>query len=220
MSPWDVRADMAYENGAFRLQSAMSWAVQLAAETARRRGDAVAFQALHAASRSLPLAEEVPARPAVLERFAPDSHYHAWLAHPRDDEYWARRSPGAGGGVDFSFFIVMAMVFGIFYLLVFRPQQKKMKEHQAMIDAVKRGDTVVTSGGIIGKVIRVGADGELRVEIADNVQVRLLKGSISDVRGKGEPVKEKAKAEEKAYQDALKRIPDPKEKYDPWKTAR
>jgi preprotein translocase subunit YajC len=105
------------------------------------------------------------------------------------------QTPGAGGGVDFSFFMVMAAVFGIFYLLVFRPQQKKMKEHQAMIDAVKRGDTVVTSGGIIGKVIRVGADGELRVEIADNVQVRLLKGSISDIRGKGEPVKEKAKAE-------------------------
>jgi preprotein translocase subunit YajC len=56
---------------------------------------------------------------------------------------------------------------------------------------------VVTSGGIIGKVIRVAADGELRVEIADNVQIRLMKGSVSDVRGKGEPVKDKAKAEEK-----------------------
>jgi preprotein translocase subunit YajC len=89
----------------------------------------------------------------------------------------------------------MALVFGIFYLLVFRPQQKKAKEHQAVIDAVKRGDTVVTSGGLIGKVIRVGADGELRVEIADNVQVRIIKGGITDVRSKGEPVKEKAKAE-------------------------
>jgi len=108
------------------------------------------------------------------------------------------QTSGTGGGDPFTTFLIpMALVFGIFYLLVFRPQQKKVKEHQAMIDAVKRGDTVVTSGGIIGKVVRVGADGELRVEIANNVEVRVTKGSISDVRGKGEPVKEKAKAEEK-----------------------
>jgi preprotein translocase subunit YajC len=108
------------------------------------------------------------------------------------------QTSGAGGGTDiFGLFFPLILVFGIFYLLVFRPQQKKMKEHQALIDAVKRGDTVVTSGGIIGKVIRVGADGELRVEIADNVQIRVLKGSITDVRGKGEPVKDKGKAEEK-----------------------
>jgi preprotein translocase subunit YajC len=105
------------------------------------------------------------------------------------------QTSGAGGSDLLGLFFPLILVFGIFYLLVFRPQQKKMKEHQGMIDAVKRGDTVVTSGGIIGKVIRVGADGELRVEIADNVQVRLLKGSITDVRGKGEPVKEKVKAE-------------------------
>jgi preprotein translocase subunit YajC len=64
-----------------------------------------------------------------------------------------------------------------------------------MIEAVKRGDTVVTSGGIIGKVVRVGNDGELRVEIADGVQVRVLKGTISDVRTKGEPIKDKSKVE-------------------------
>ena len=91
-------------------------------------------------------------------------------------------------------FFPLILVFGIFYLLVFRPQQKRMKEHQAMIEGVKRGDTVVTTGGIIGKVVRV-AEGELRVEVADGVQVRLVKGSISEVRGKGEPVKEKSKAE-------------------------
>ncbi len=77
-----------------------------------------------------------------------------------------------------------------------------MKDHQAMISAVKRGDTVVTSGGIIGKVIRVANDGELKVEIADNVQVRLMKGSISEVRAKGEPIKEKAKAETQPSGDA------------------
>ena len=101
---------------------------------------------------------------------------------------------GAGGGDILGLFFPLILVFGIFYLLVFRPQQKRMKEHQAMIDGVKRGDTVVTTGGIIGKVVRV-AEGELRVEVADGVQVRLVKGSISEVRGKGEPVKEKSKAE-------------------------
>ena len=104
------------------------------------------------------------------------------------------QTTGAGGGDILGLFFPLILVFGIFYLLVFRPQQKRMKEHQAMIDAVKRGDTVVTTGGIIGKVMRV-AEGELRVEIADGVQIRLVKGSISEVRGKGEPVKEKSKAE-------------------------
>ena len=104
------------------------------------------------------------------------------------------QTTGAGGGDILGLFFPLILVFGIFYLLVFRPQQKRMKEHQAMIDAVKRGDTVVTSGGIIGKVIRVG-ESELRVEVADGVQIRLVKGSISEVRGKGEPVKEKTKPE-------------------------
>ncbi len=95
----------------------------------------------------------------------------------------------------------MVAVFGIFYLLVFRPQQKRMKDHQAMINAVKRGDSVVTSGGIIGKVVRVGADGELKVEIADGVQVRIVKGTISEVRSRGEPLKEKVKADASASGD-------------------
>src|SRR5258706_2424205 len=100
------------------------------------------------------------------------------------------QTSGAGGGDILGLFFPLILVFGIFYLLVFRPQQKRMKDHQAMINAVKRGDTVVTSGGIIGKVVRVAADGELRVEIADGIQVRVVKGTISVVRGKGEPVKE------------------------------
>jgi preprotein translocase subunit YajC len=105
------------------------------------------------------------------------------------------QTAGAGGGDIMSFLFPMIFVFGIFYLLVFRPQQQKVKEHKAMIDAVKRGDTVVTAGGIIGKVARVGTDGEVRVEIAEGVQVRVLKGTLTEVRGRGEPVKDKAKAE-------------------------
>ncbi len=104
------------------------------------------------------------------------------------------QTTGAGGGDILGLFFPLILVFGIFYLLVFRPQQKRVKEHQAMIDAVKRGDTIVTTGGMIGKVIRV-AEGELRVEVADGVQIRLVKGSISEVRGKGEPVKDKTRAE-------------------------
>ncbi len=104
------------------------------------------------------------------------------------------QTASTSGGDIVSFLFPMVFVFAIFYLLVFRPQQQKVKSHQALIDAVKRGDTVVTAGGIIGKVVRVGTDNEVRVEIAEGVQVRVLKSTITDVRGRGEPVKEKAEA--------------------------
>jgi len=116
------------------------------------------------------------------------------------------QTAGAGTGDIFGMLFPLILVFVIFYLLVFRPQQKRMKEHQALLDSVKRGDTVVTAGGIIGKVVRIGNEGELKVEIADGVQVRVLKATITDVRGKGEPVKgesakDKAKDEEHADSD-------------------
>jgi putative CocE/NonD family hydrolase len=95
MAPHDVHADMAYENGAFRLESAMGWAIQLAAETARRRGDVRGHQALYAASRHLPLLDSLPARPGVLREFAAYAHYDAWLAHPAPDAYWDRISPAS-----------------------------------------------------------------------------------------------------------------------------
>lgn len=75
----------------------------------------------------------------------------------------------------------------IFYFLLIRPQQQRQKQHRAMIDAVRRGDTIITSGGLIGKVTKV-AEQELTVELADSVRVRIVKGMIADVRGKGEPV--------------------------------
>jgi preprotein translocase subunit YajC len=80
----------------------------------------------------------------------------------------------------------LVLLFGIFYFLLIRPQQQRVKRHQDMVNAVKRGDTVVTSGGIVGKVAKVKDDGELLVEIADNVQVRVVKGTLSDVRAKGD----------------------------------
>lgn len=80
----------------------------------------------------------------------------------------------------------LLIVLVIFYFLLIRPQQRRMKAHQEMIAGVKRGDVVVTSGGLIGKVKSV-ADDELRVELAPNVEVRVVRGTISDVRTKTEP---------------------------------
>ena len=82
--------------------------------------------------------------------------------------------------------VPLVLLFGIFYFLIIRPQQQRMKAHQAMVAAVKRGDTVVTAGGLIGKVAKVKDDGELMVEIADNVQVRVLKSTLTEVRTKKE----------------------------------
>ena len=75
------------------------------------------------------------------------------------------------------------------WFLIIRPQQRRVKEHQEMIKNVRRGDTVVTTGGIVGKVTKVTDDPELEVEIADGVRVKLVRGMISEVRTKGEPVK-------------------------------
>ena len=77
----------------------------------------------------------------------------------------------------------------IFYFLLWRPQSQRQKQLRDMVDNLRRGDTVVTSGGILGKVVKAtpADDPEIMVEIADNVQVRVLKSTISDVRAKGQP---------------------------------
>jgi len=97
------------------------------------------------------------------------------------------QAAGAQGAGGYSFFIMLALMFGVFYFLLIRPQQKRQKEHKAMIDAVRRGDIVVTSGGMIGKVTKVIDDNEVQVELADNVRVRIIKSTLADVRGKSEP---------------------------------
>ena len=81
-------------------------------------------------------------------------------------------------------FAPLLLIFVIFYFLLIRPQQQRVKTHQQMVDSVRRGDTVVTAGGIVGKVAKVKDDGELMVEIAENVQVRVLKSTLSEVRSK------------------------------------
>ncbi len=78
----------------------------------------------------------------------------------------------------------LALVFAIFYFLVMRPQQQRAKQHREMVDNLRRGDTVVTAGGIVGRVARVKDDGEIMLEIADDVQVRVMKSTLSEVRTK------------------------------------
>jgi preprotein translocase subunit YajC len=96
-----------------------------------------------------------------------------------------------GGGSDFIVQLIpILLMFVIFYFLLFRPQQQRMKQHRDMVSNIKRGDTVVTSGGIIGLVTKVKDDGELEVEIAKDTRVRVIKGTVAEVRVKGEPVKE------------------------------
>jgi preprotein translocase subunit YajC len=85
----------------------------------------------------------------------------------------------------FTFLIPLLIMAVIFYFLLIRPQTQRMKAHKAMVEAVKRGDTVVTAGGLVGKVTKVKDDGEVLVEIAENVQVRVVKATLSDVRAKG-----------------------------------
>jgi preprotein translocase subunit YajC len=95
---------------------------------------------------------------------------------------------GAGGASDFliQLFPFIAL-FAIMYFLVLRPQQRRVKEHREMVANVRRGDVVVTAGGLVGKVTKVD-DAEITVEIAENVRVRVVKGTLSEVRSKSEPV--------------------------------
>lgn len=93
---------------------------------------------------------------------------------------------GAGGALT-SMLIPMILVFGIMYLLIIRPQQKQMKAHKAMIEALRRGDQVLTQGGIVAKVTKVQEDGMVEVEIAEGVKVKVLRHTITSVLNKTEP---------------------------------
>ena len=86
--------------------------------------------------------------------------------------------------------IPFILIFAIMWLLLIRPQQKKLKEHKAMVEALRRGDMIVTAGGLIGKVSKVKEDGELEVELAEGVKVRVVKQTITAVTSKTEPAKE------------------------------
>ena len=97
----------------------------------------------------------------------------------------------AGGSSDFILQLVpILLMFVIFYFLLLRPQQQRAKQHRELVANIKRGDTVVTAGGILGLVTKVKDEAEIEVEIAKDVRVRVLKATVTDVRVKGEPVKE------------------------------
>lgn len=99
-------------------------------------------------------------------------------------------TPGAGDLIGFVF--PMIAIAAVFYFFMIRPQQTKLKAHQELLGKVSRGDTVVTNGGLIGKVVRLVDDNELLVEVGENVKVRVLRQGIADVRSKGEPIKAEA----------------------------
>jgi len=89
----------------------------------------------------------------------------------------------------FGQFIPLILIFAIMYFLLIRPQQKKVKEHAAMVAALRRGDQVVTQGGLIGKVAKVKDDNEIEVELAEGVKVRVVQSTIASVISKTEPAK-------------------------------
>ena len=101
---------------------------------------------------------------------------------------YAQDAGAAGGaGAALGSFLPLILIFAIMYFLLIRPQQKKMKEHKSMVETLRRGDQVLTQGGIIGKVTKVNDDGIVEVEIADGVKVKVLKTTISQVLNKTEP---------------------------------
>ncbi|MBC7133565.1 MAG: preprotein translocase subunit YajC [Roseovarius sp.] len=87
----------------------------------------------------------------------------------------------------FTQFLPLILIFAIMYLLLIRPQQKKMKEHRAMVESLRRGDQVVTQGGLIGKVSKVKDEGEIEVELAEGVKVRVVRNTIAQVLSRTEP---------------------------------
>ena len=86
-------------------------------------------------------------------------------------------------------FVPFILIFVIMWFLIIRPQQRRAKEHQEIIKNIRRGDTIVSTGGIVGKVTKVTDDPEIEVEIADGVRVKVARSMIAEVRAKGEPVK-------------------------------
>ncbi|MEX1108743.1 MAG: preprotein translocase subunit YajC [Dongiaceae bacterium] len=94
---------------------------------------------------------------------------------------YAQDAAAGAGGFDLVGLLPLVLIFVVFYFLLIRPQQKKMKLHRAMVSALKRGDRVVTGGGLIGEVTKVVSDTEVQVEIAEGVRVRVQRSAISDL---------------------------------------
>jgi preprotein translocase subunit YajC len=99
----------------------------------------------------------------------------------------AYAAAAGGGGGGFMQFVPLILIFVVFYFLLIRPQQKKARMHQEMLASIRRGDKVVTGGGIIGTVTKVYDDNEIAVEITDGVKVRVQRGLVANVLNRTEP---------------------------------
>jgi preprotein translocase subunit YajC len=96
-----------------------------------------------------------------------------------------------GGGNDMLVSLLpFILIFVIMYFLILRPQQRRVKQHQEMVKSLRRGDTVVTTGGLIGKITKVVDENEIEVQIADDTRIRQMRAMIAEVRAKGEPAKD------------------------------
>ena len=105
---------------------------------------------------------------------------------------FAQASPFGGDSIWVQL-LPFVLIFVIMYLLILRPQQKRAKDHQELIKNLRRGDTVITSGGLVGKVTKVVDDDQVEIEVADGVRVRQMRQMVSAVRAKTEPAKDDAK---------------------------
>jgi len=107
---------------------------------------------------------------------------------------FAQGAPSGGGLESYVQFVPIILIFVIMYVLMIRPQQKRAKQHQEMVKNLRRGDSVITSGGTVGKVTKVVDDDQIEIEIAQGVRVRQMRNMVSEVRTKGEPVADDAAA--------------------------
>ncbi|WP_455478443.1 preprotein translocase subunit YajC [Bartonella sp. B10] len=102
---------------------------------------------------------------------------------------YAQAASGVSDGTSIVTFVPFILIFGIMYFFIIRPQRAQMRKRQEMLNAVRRGDTIITGGGIIGRVTKVyDESGELEVEIGDDMRIRVIRSTLADVRVKGEPV--------------------------------
>ncbi|MGQ3675772.1 preprotein translocase subunit YajC [Xanthobacter sp. TB0139] len=108
---------------------------------------------------------------------------------------FAQGAQGAAGGADMLIQLApFLLIFVVMYFLILRPQQKRAKAHQEMVNALRRGDVVVTAGGLVGKVTKVVDDTEIELQVAENVRVRQVRAQIVTVRSKSEPAKDEPAA--------------------------
>lgn len=109
-----------------------------------------------------------------------------------------------GGGMDsFGMFLPLILIFVVFYFLLWRPQQKKAKDHRELLTSLKRGDRIVTTGGLIGTITRVIGEAELALEIADGVKVRVMRGMVADRLAEGKRRARAVEEEDEAEEDEV-----------------